>query len=38
MKQLLTNLRQTPLIQNLSPVGVGPSSKTCPKCDPHFEI
>src|SRR3989344_5185776 len=28
--------KQIEFIQYRLPVGPGPSSKTCPKCDPHF--
>ena len=30
------NIRQIPLLQNLFLVGLGPSSKICPWCPPHF--
>lgn len=30
------NLSARELMQYRFPVGVGPSSKTCPKCPPHF--
>src|SRR3989344_6103668 len=28
--------KKSELMQNLFPVGFGPSSKTCPRCPPHF--
>ena len=34
-----SNFKETELIQYLKPVGLGPSGKTCPKCEPqelHF--
>lgn len=33
---VLLNFKAAELTQYLKPVGFGPSSKTCPKCDPHL--